>query len=150
MAINVNETDMDDVIFALNVAAKNHHGGISGLAKMTGHRPQTFINKLNPQDNSHQPTIGDLVMVCSQTGDTTPLDVLCNMFYGQFVTRTKEVEKNIVNAVLRAASESGDVMKAVERALPDGISDSEKLDIKREINEARKAFLVLENTLLKL
>lgn len=70
--------DMDDLYFSLHLAARNSVPGITGIAENTGQRRQTLINKLNPQDVSHQPTLADFVLVMKQANDTDPLDTLCS------------------------------------------------------------------------
>lgn len=142
--------DMDDLLYALHYAAKNSEQGINGIAKSTGQREQTFRNKLTPGDVSHQLSLGDFVMVLNQTADTSPLDVLCRMFDGQFVSRTGQRSESITLAVLKAMSEHGDIATELTAALEDGvISDTELTRIHREIIEARNALIQLENTVNK-
>ncbi len=104
--------------------------------------------KVNPTDETHEPSIGDFVAILDDVGDTTPLDVLCGIFGGQFTTKTQASGASIMSAVLRAGSEQGDVSRVIEAALADGeLTDAERVKIKREIDDARKALTMLENTI---
>jgi len=144
------DVDMDDLFYALHFAAKNSKQGINGIAKSTGQREQTFRNKLTPGDVSHQPSLGDFVMVMTQADDTAPLDVLCRMFGGQFISRTTKGSETITQAVLKAMSEHGDIATALNDAMADGvIDDAELTRLHREIAEARNALIRLENTVNK-
>ena len=139
--------DMDDLLYALNYAAKHSDFGIKGIAENTGQREQTLRNKLTPGDVSHQPSLGDFVMVMKQADDTAPLDVLCNLFDGQFVSRTAQCSDTIMLAVLKAMKEHGDIASALNEAMADGVIDDVELArLHREIIEARNALIQLENT----
>lgn len=140
--------DMDDLYFALHTAARSSDLGITGIAENTGQRRQTLINKLNPQDVSHQPTLSDFVMVMKQANNADPLDTLCAMFGGQFISRSQQSGESIMAAVLKAMSEHGDIAKELEAAMADGEIDAAELSrLHREIREARNALIELENTL---
>ena len=139
--------DMDDLLYAVNYAAKHSESGIAGLAENSSQREQTLRNKLTPGDVSHHLTLADFVMVMKQTLDTTPLDVLCSMFDGQFVSRTAQCSETITLAVLKAMSEHGDIANALNEAMADGVIDDVELrHLHREILEARNALIQLENT----
>ena len=141
-------SSLDDLFITLHQAARRFAGGISALARKLGKREKTLLSKLDPHDDLHQPTVGEFVQIVDMTGDLTPLSVLCEMLGAQLVTRTSETRQSVPMAVRHAASEHGDVMRAVEQALADGLIEaSESAQIRREIQEARHALAVLENTL---
>jgi len=141
---------MDRLFIALHTAALNFKpNGVSGLARSMGKRENTFATKLNPTDDLHQPTIGEFVSIVDRTGDTTPLEVLCEMFDGKFVTKTSESHDSVMAAVLHAVSEGGDVCRAVEESLPGGIDEKERERINREISEQIHSLTVLKNTVNK-
>lgn len=144
-----NITTMDDLYLALHQSALTAEGGISGIAHRKGWRVQTAINKVNPHDLNAEPKVGEFISIMMDSGDTTPLDVLCAMFDGQFTTRTSEVMPTLVEAVLHAYNEHADIGRAIENARSnDGVIDTkERTEILREIAEARKALVVAENTL---
>ncbi len=138
---------MDQLFIALHQSALKAEGGISGIARRLGKRELTLIGKLNPNDDTHQPTIGEFVSILMDTGDLSPLEVLCEMFGGQFATRPRESRPSLAEALLHAAAEQGDVCRAAEEAVADGRLDRDEIArLRREIAEARRALLVLENT----
>lgn len=141
---------MDRVFFALHLTAKQAKGGLSGLARRLGKREQTLINKLNPMDDVHQPNIGELVAIVDDTDDTAPIEALCALFGGRFVTRCGDRVGGLMQAVLQADTEHGDVARAIHQALADDgeIDARERAAIMREISEARRALTILENELM--
>ncbi|MCU7959986.1 MAG: phage regulatory CII family protein [gamma proteobacterium symbiont of Bathyaustriella thionipta] len=139
---------MHEVIVALHQTALQAEGGISGLAERLGKRHQVLINKLNPNDETHLPTIAEFISIVQDTGDTQVVDVLCALLGGRFVTRSNQQHDSVLAAVLNANSEYGDVARVVQGSLCDGnISESEWQLIMREIAEARDALSILENTI---
>jgi len=108
------------------------------------------MSKLNPNDETHLPNLSEFVRIMYATGDTSPLEALCALFGGRFVTRSPDTAKSVMHAVLHVASEGGDVVTEVNAALDDDvITDAERLRIKREITEQRAALTQLENTIDK-
>ena len=142
------EAALDDVFVALHRSARRAPGGISGIARRLGKREKTLLNKLDPSDDTHQPTLGEFVAILSVTGDLQPLHELAALFGVSLSTRSKDRGPSVAQAVMRSMAEHGDVVRAVEMALRDGvISDDERAAILREIFELRHAMTVLENTL---
>lgn len=146
----MNHYSLDGLLDLLHAAAVSARGGIAGVARRCGLPEQQLRNKLNPHNALKLPNIGEFVLVMEQTGNTEPLEYLCAMFGGRFATRTTECSGSLVAAVLHAAAEQGDVVRAAEDALADGrITEQERIQIIREVSEARTALSVLENTLAK-
>ncbi|WP_022949546.1 phage regulatory CII family protein [Methylohalobius crimeensis] len=138
---------MDALFIALHQSAIKVKGGISGIARRLGKREHTLLIKLNPNDDLHQPTVGEFVSIMMDTGDLSPLETLCEMFGGQFSTRPQESKQDLPMAVLHSSVEYGDVCRAVEEALADGrLDETEAARLRKEVSEARRALLVLENT----
>lgn len=141
-------TDIDDILHALQYAAKRSEGGITAIANRLGKSPIYLANKLNPSDETHVPNIGEFIAVIMTSGDTSPLDALCEFFDGQFMSRTKAKMSSPMIAALAALAEGGDVARVIKEAMDDGkISDNEKARIKREIREAREALQIIDNSL---
>lgn len=140
--------DMDDLLYSINYASKHCEMGIKGIAENAGQAEQTLRNKLNPNDDSHRLALSDFVMVMKQADDTEPLDLLCRMFGGQFISRSQGSSDTIIHAVLKAMSEHGDIATALDDAMKDGVIDPAELArLFREIREARNSLVELENTL---
>lgn len=144
-----NTTSMDDLYLSLHGSARSAEGGISGVARRLGKREGTLIGKLDPKDDLHQPNIGEFVQMMMDTGDTMPLEIMCALFGGQFVTRNVKCSSTVMMAVLHAVNECADVPKALEKALANDekIDDGERLEILREVVEAKGGLIALENTL---
>lgn len=140
---------MDTFYIALHRMGLEAKGGIAGMASRLGVRHKTLINKLNPVEEHAEPKIGEFVAMLHDTGDMQPLEVLCTMFGGRFVTRSKRKASSLFAAMIHAITEHSDIAKVYEDAIADGeITAEEKRRLMREISEARDALSVLENNLL--
>jgi len=138
--------DLEDLEHALLQAAKNAPGGITGCAKVAGVRAGDLIGRLSSSDPTHFPRLQDFCDVLDHGEDLTPLELLCELFGGQFVTRTDKHSGNLVGTLLRAVAETGDVARAGEKALADGkLSQKEKQEWRVEISEAKRSLIALEN-----
>ena len=139
---------MDDILYAMNRAARKADGGISGVAQRLGQRPKTLMSKLDPSEDIHQPTIGEFIAVVLDTKDMQPVELLCELFGGKFVTRTSSVMNDTQSALIHMLKETGDVVREMELSMEDNhITPTEKSLIHKEISEMEHATSVLKNTL---
>jgi len=139
---------MDSLFITLHKTALDAEGGITGLASRLVVRQQTMINKLNPDDEASEPKISEFVRIMKDTGDTAPLDELCRMFGGKFVSRSCEKSGNLLAAILHANSEHGELSLQIEDALSDNeISADEMVSLSRQMQNIRLSIESLENTL---
>lgn len=144
----MNTPDLDDLLYALQKTAKDSEGGITAIAKKLGRGPNQFAQKLSPQDPTHIPNIGEFIAVMEHTRDTLPLEILCAMFGGQFVTRTAERNDSLAVAALKVESEVGKLSQLIIDAIEDGEIDSgEKVRIRCAFQNIRKMVNVGENSL---
>lgn len=140
---------MDEFYLSLHQMGLRAKGGISGMAGRLGVRGQVLINKLNPHDANSEPKVGEFVAMMHDTSNTTPLDVLCRMFGGQFSTRSQRKGASVLGALIRAINEHSDIAKVYEQSFADGVlTGKEKYALLQEINEARDALIELENSLM--
>jgi len=143
---------MDDVLIALHQSARRRKGGISGLARELGRQEKTLLSKLNPDDDAHQPTMGEFVALLHRFERREVQEVLgrmVSMFGYELATRTKGAAPSVLQAVLHAVAEHADIVREVEASIADGeISGVERGRILRECSEARRAIVHLENTLI--
>lgn len=142
---------MDDVLIALHFHARRYRGGICALARELGKREKTLLSKLDPADDTHQPTIGEFAALLHRLDEPARVEIL-ERFTGMFglalATRHAGLAESVTQAVLHSISEHADIVREVERALEDGeICEIERDRILRECGEARRALTVLENTL---
>jgi len=142
---------LDDTYLALHLAARAHDGGIRALARQTGKREKTLYSKLDPADETHEPTLGEftaLVLCFDKVTQAEILDRFVGIFGLSVNTRVQARSDSLVQAVLHSVTEHADVVRAVEQALEDGTVDArERTRILREISEAKRALAVLENSL---
>jgi len=138
--------DLEDVEHALLQAAKNAPGGITGCATVSGQRAGDLIGRLSPSDPTHFPRLQDLCDVLTHGDDIAPLELICELFGGQFTTRSQSKSGSVIKALLHAVSETADVARAGEKVLADGkLTKNEKREWRGEISEARRALTELEN-----
>lgn len=139
---------MDDILFAMTRAARKADGGISGVAQRLGKRPKTLMSKLDPAEDIHQPTIGEFIAVVLDTQDMQPVELLCELFGGEFVTKTSAVMDDTQSALLHMLKEIGDVVREMELSMEDNhITPTERSLIRKEISEMEHATSALKNTL---
>ncbi|MEW8027819.1 MAG: phage regulatory CII family protein [Candidatus Thiodiazotropha sp.] len=140
---------MDELYSVLHDVARKAKGGIPGMADRLAKKHQTLLNKLNPIDDHAEPKISEFVMIMRDAKSTRPLEILCQMFGGRFVTRSSKKTTSTLAALLSAINEHSDIVRAYEQAMDDGeLSASERAQILKEIGEARDALSVLENHFL--
>ena len=141
---------LDDTYMALHRAARAHDGGIRALARQTGKREKTLYSKLDPHDETHEPTLGEfsaLLMCLHESSRLEVLETFVAMFGLGLVTRTTQQSLSLVQGVLDAVAEHADIARTVNDALADDcITPAERAEILRECAEARRAIQVLENT----
>lgn len=144
---------MDDVILALHAAVRRRKGGITRMAQQLGKREKTLFNKLDPADDTHQPTIGELIAILhllDEPDRSEVIDRFCAIFGGSFTTRSREIAADLTQAVIHSVGEHADVVREFERAIEDGRVDyRERQRILRECSESRRAIQRIENTLLQ-
>jgi len=139
---------MDQFFHSLHQSVKNTEPGISGVARKLATKEKTLLSRLDPADETHFPRVDEFIRIMDITGNTEPLEILCGMFGGRFVSKNSDTANSVMQAALMVASESGDVMSAVVKALKDNkLSHVERLEIKREINDVRSKMNILENTM---
>lgn len=109
--------DIDDLLFALHSAAKQAPGGIPAMARTMGLREVSLHQKLNPHDEALQPKLAEAISIMSIAQSTRPLELLCQMFDGQFVTDARADADSILAAALQAAMAHRDIPSALDAAI---------------------------------
>jgi hypothetical protein len=143
--------DIEDLSYELNKAARRY--GITKMARESDKRAASLQKKLDPAEEAHGLTISEFILVQTKVleafGEVGPIETLCRILGGQFTTRHSQTAESLLDAILIASKEQGDVGEAIRKALGnDGVIDSkEKANIKKEIREARKALDVIENVI---
>jgi hypothetical protein len=140
-------SDLDTFVYVLHDTAKRAPDGISGVARRRAMRPKALMERLDPNDPDRLPNVGDLVFVMQDANDTAPLEVLCEMFGGQFTTRTEGEAHDLMAAILSVGAKHGEAFERVEQAFADGVlEDHEKPDVHRALADYRRAVNALERS----
>lgn len=143
---------MDALDIAIHQSAHEARGGLSALAKRLGIGEQVLRNKCNPNTETHKLGVREALAVMLDTEDLRILEALAQEL-GCRVSRepSPQSARGLIEAVLAAEVEHGDVGRAILDALRDQrISPREAAEIKREIYEARTALEVLEASVMRL
>ncbi|MEW8253746.1 MAG: phage regulatory CII family protein [Candidatus Thiodiazotropha taylori] len=141
--------DLDELYLSLHKSAKSADGGISGVAKRLMLREQVLLNKLNPNSTEAEPKLSEFVRVMRDIEAIEPLEILCSMFGGRFVTRSTSTGKSLMRTLLHAVNEMADIAKVGEKAMEDGyLSADECREWIAEIYQVRDALTQLENTIV--
>ena len=139
---------LTDLYTAIHDAAIACPGGIEGLADYLQSRPKTLRNRLAPGVDSHRPTVVDMVAVLERAPAllaAVPLEILGQMFGGQFVTRPSVVALSLSAAALDASALHGEMIRAVTVLIADP-SPARRLAARASMSAARSAILALENS----
>lgn len=90
--------------------------------------------------------LGRLVQIMLITGNTTPLDVLCEVCGGVFV-RTRLAPARMEGVVIKMLKETADVLHKATEAMRDGkVTRGELSDLRNEVMHAHDALAQLEAT----
>lgn len=138
---------MDQLDIAVHNTAHNFDGGVPRLAKIMGKGEQVLRNKCNPNNDDSKLTLREALGMMLVTGDVQILECVASELNYQVVPLEAKREIGLLEAVLKTASECGDVHQAIQDALQDGsITPRELHRIIQEIGEARDALCVLEQS----
>ncbi len=136
---------MDQLDIAIYQTAHDAPGGLPSLTKRMGVNEQVFRNKVNPHCETHHLNVGEMVAMMLLTNDTQILDALAIEFGGNFERKEKASSAGLIDALLSADAEHGDVTRVMRDSLRDKqLTPREKTKVRKEINEARDALDVLE------
>lgn len=126
---------MDVFEAAYRVAHDHRPDGAVGLARKLGKNPGTFLNKLNPgQDTSHL-TLEEAVLVSTATGDRRILQAFaatlgCGVF--ELPPSGFAPDSELISLILRRERKQGEFARALDAALADGrISADEARELSR-------------------
>jgi len=136
---------MDQLDIALSAAIDESPYTPAEVAKRIGLRPQILRNKLCSTTDSNKLALREAVRLCRSVDDYRPFEVIAQMFGCQLVPMTHDDPVCVVQSVLAAAAECGDVPRAVHDALADGVITSrEQGELRKEIKQARDTLNALE------
>ncbi|MFD2177783.1 phage regulatory CII family protein [Veronia pacifica] len=130
------------------IYATVHDSNISArlIAQHLGNSHQVLINKANPQNDTHKLSLREALAIQLITGNRriyeamgTELDLL----------KDNSPSTNLLESVLRATAEHGDVVRAIQNSLNDGIFTlREREKCQQEVNEAISALEALRKAIV--
>lgn len=116
------------------------------IAQRLGMSHQVLINKANPQSEFHKMSLREALAVQLITGSTRIHDAMAV----ELGAGSGGVVKGLMESVLSASKEHGDVVGAIHGALEDGrFTLREREECQREINEAITALTMLRESVVK-
>ena len=124
---------MDVFDAAYRVAHDFKPDGAVGLARLLGKNPGTFLNKLNPAQETSHITLEEAVLISTVTGDRRILEALaatlgCGVF--ELPAAGFACDTELLTLVLRREQKAGEFARALDRALEDGdISGAEAREL---------------------
>lgn len=132
---------MDVFEAAYRVAHDFRPDGAVGLARKLGKNPGTFLNKLNPHQETHHLTVGEAVAMSHAAGDTRIVQAMAWEMGGAFVKLPPmegASDMELLTLLLVREEKEGVFAETVLRCLDDGrISEKDW----REIRTAGMAYL---------
>ncbi|MNF84826.1 Phage regulatory protein CII (CP76) [compost metagenome] len=137
---------MEDFLRACQGAVLD--GGAKGLASNMGVPHVSLLQRANPDNDDHHLTVEHLHGILLHTGDMRPLIALADEFGFDLVSRERPIAKPLLAALGHLSAECGDVGRMVFDAASDNhISQQERIQADKEIQEAIDALLVLRESL---
>jgi len=136
---------MDQLDIAIHQTAHHAPGGLPKLAKRLGIGEQVFRNKVNSHNDTHHLNVREMIAMVLATNDTQIMDALALELGGKFERHKKANNAGLIDALLTADAEHGDITREMRDALQDkSLTEREKSKIRKEISEARDSLDVLE------
>lgn len=133
---------MEDFLRAAQSAVLDHEA--KTLAAKMGVPHVSLLQRANPDNDAHHLTIEHLFGILLHTGDMRPLEALADAFGFELVAKEQPKARDLSAAMLHVTKEFADVARSVSDAMDDGrISQHERAQISREINEARHSLDVM-------
>ncbi|EGG93550.1 putative bacteriophage protein [gamma proteobacterium IMCC1989] len=137
---------MDHVDQAVYDVIHNSDISTKDIAQRLGMSHQVLINKANPQQEFHKMTLREALAIQLITGNHG-IHRAVETELG--VSENKPVLKNLLESVLVASKEHGDVVREVQQAMEDGrFTLREKEKCQKEIDDAMKALTELRQAVI--
>jgi len=138
---------MDQLDIAIHQTAHGKHGDLADLARKMGMHAQVLRNKVCPTTDTHKLSLREAVAMMDATGNDSILEVMAEMRGYTLERKALPDAASIVQAVLSADAEHGDISREIQAALADGkLTEHEKAAISRQIREAQQTLDALNST----
>lgn len=124
---------MDHLDQAVYDTVHNSEMSSQGISRSLGMSHQVLLNKANPQNEFHKLSLRESIAIQLITGNSRIHEAMGD----ELDINAGQVSGNLMEAVLAAAKEHGDVVRAVHDALADGsLTHREAEQCQGEISEA--------------
>lgn len=141
---------MDQLDIAVHQTAHDAPGGLPALAVRMGKRESTLRGKVCPTTDEHKLTLREALAMMELTGDDRILHVMAESRGYTLQRKALPDAQSLVSAVLDADAEHGDIAQQIRAAISDGkLTEAEKADITREIDQAEAALEALRSTIVR-
>ncbi len=138
---------MDHIDQALYDLVHNSDMSAKEISSLLGVGHQVLINKANPQTETHKMTLREAVAIQLITGN----HAIYRAMGMELSIKAKKVETlGILESVLNAGKEHGDVLAMIHKAMADGkMTMREQEQCQREITEAIESLMALRESVLE-
>ncbi|UTW01201.1 phage regulatory CII family protein [Marinomonas rhizomae] len=126
-----------------------HNSDLSAkqIAPLLGTGHQVLLNKANPQSETHKMTLREAVAIQLVTGNHA---IYRAMGMELSIKAKQAAPLGILESVLKAGKEHGDVLTVIHKSMEDGrLSMREQEQCQREITEAIEALMDLREAVLE-
>lgn len=140
---------MNPIEFAAHQTAHGlHRGDLPEMAKYLGMGEQVLRNKVNPEQEAKL-SLDEAVRMMRKSGDMRILEAIAADFGMSLSKPVIGSPKALMTAMIDAAAEHGDVMRAVADGVADGRwTLAEVAEVRKQIMEERGALDRLEQAVL--
>ena len=136
---------MDQIDIAVHDTLHNSGMEPKKIADNMGMGHQILLNKANPNSEFHKLTLREAIGLMKITGSTRILDAMAAELGVDKPTQEKLPIPGVLEAVLVATAEHGDVVNVIRQSLADGrFTLREKESCQKEIGEAMEALSILQ------
>lgn len=141
---------MDQLDIAIHHTAHEAQGGLPALARSLGMGEQVLRNKTCPTTDTHKLSLREALAMMDATNDDRILQVLADL-RGYTLSRNRQpASATIMAAVLSTDTAHGDIARAIQSALEDGVlTEREKANIADFVNKEQAALDELRITVVR-
>ena len=140
---------MDQLDIAIHHTAHDAPGGLNSLASKMGKNEQTLRNKVCPTTDSHLLTLREAIAMMDLTNDDRILAVIAEQRGYVLSRKALPDAASLVEAVLNADAEHGDVSRTIRDAIADGkLTEAERAEITSHIDRTHASLDALKSTVL--
>lgn len=140
---------IDQLDIAIHQTAHDTPGGLDALARKMGMSAQVLRNKVCPTTDTHKLSVREMMAIIEITNDDRSLHVLAAQRGYTLARNALPDAVSIVEAVLSADAEHGNVAQQIRASIADGkLTERERADVTAQIKRAHDTLDALQSTVL--